>query len=85
METLLCIDELAGNLKVTEQTIRKWIFKRQIPFVKIGKVIRFRPSRIDTWIDSGAMAALQEETANVEEIPAGELFVETETKNGDGE
>jgi excisionase family DNA binding protein len=84
METLLCIDELAGILKVTEQSIRKWIFKRQIPFVKIGKVIRFRPSRIDTWIDSGAMAALQENIA-IEEIPAGELFAETETKNGDGE
>jgi excisionase family DNA binding protein len=81
METLLCIDELAGNLKVTEQTIRKWIFKKQIPFVKIGKVIRFRPSKIDQWIDSGAMAALQEETENVE-IIAGELFAETETDSG---
>jgi excisionase family DNA binding protein len=78
METLLCIDELAGNLKVTEQTIRKWIFKRQIPFVKIGKVIRFRPSKIDQWIDSGAMAALQEETENAE-IIAGELFAETDS------
>ena len=83
METLLCIDELAGILKVTEQTVRKWIFKKQIPFVKISKVIRFRPSQIDQWIDSGAMAALQNETANEGETIAGELFAEMETDTGD--
>ena len=77
METLLCIDDLMGILKVTEQTIRKWIFKRRIPFVKIGKVIRFRPSQIDKWIDSGAMAALQNETANEGDTSAGELFTDT--------
>jgi excisionase family DNA binding protein len=74
METLLCIDELAGILKVTEQTIRKWVFQKKIPFAKIGKVIRFRPSQIDKWIDSGGMAACVVNDIEIEEIPAGELF-----------
>jgi excisionase family DNA binding protein len=74
METLLCIEELAGVLKVADQTIRKWVFQKKIPFVKIGKVIRFRPSQIDKWIDSGGLAACAVNDIENEETPAGELF-----------
>jgi len=84
METLLCIEELAGVLKLADQTIRKWVFHKKIPFVKIGKVIRFRPSQIDKWIDSGGMAACIDDVTQ-EDIPAGELFTETETDSGGGE
>ena len=53
METYLTIEELAEYLKLAEQTIRRWVMNREIPFHKIKKVIRFRVSEIEKWIDKG--------------------------------
>ena len=55
METYLTITELAVVLKLAEQTIRRYVLKREIPFHKIKKVIRFRPSEVERWIDSGGL------------------------------
>ena len=52
METYLTIEELAGHLKLAEQTIRRWVLNREIPFCKIKKVIRFRLSEIERWVDN---------------------------------
>jgi len=53
METYLTIDELAEYLKLARQTIRRWVLNREIPFHKIKKVIRFRVSEIEQWINNG--------------------------------
>ena len=53
METYMTIDELADYLKLAEQTIRRWVLNREIPFHKIKKVIRFRVSEIENWITNG--------------------------------
>jgi excisionase family DNA binding protein len=53
METYLTIEELAGHLKLSEQTIRLYVLNREIPYHKIKKVIRFRLSEIEKWIDRG--------------------------------
>ena len=53
MEMYLTIEELAEYLKLAEQTIRRWVLNREIPFHKIKKVIRFRVSEIEQWIDMG--------------------------------
>jgi len=74
METYLTIEELASHLKLAVQTIRRWVLNREIPFHKIKKVIRFRLSEIEQWIENGA------------EIPSSEnelvtdLLAETETE-----
>ena len=53
METYLTIEGLAEHLKLAEQTIRRWVLNKEIPFCKIRKVIRFRLSEIERWIDNG--------------------------------
>ena len=55
METYLTIEELSGHLKLAEQTIRRWVLNREIPFHKIRKVIRFRLSEVEGWIDNGGI------------------------------
>ena len=70
METYLTIEELAGYLKLAEQTIRRWVLNREIPFRKIRKVIRFRLSEIETWIDASGMPFSQEQSGDIE----GDLF-----------
>ena len=47
---LLDIDGLAANLGVKTSFIRRLIHERRIPFLKIGKFIRFHPQDIEKWI-----------------------------------
>jgi excisionase family DNA binding protein len=56
MEIYLTIAESAGMVKLSEQTIRRYVLNRVIPYRKIRKVVRFRLSEIEKWIDGGCVA-----------------------------
>lgn len=45
------IKQAAYALSVPEATLRDWVYKRQIPFKKVGNLIRFVPSEIHQWIE----------------------------------
>ena len=78
METYLTIEELVSHLKLAVQTLRRWVLNREIPFHKIKKVIRFRLSEIEKWIENGAEISDSEKDLEVN------LFAEIETE-GSGE
>jgi len=42
---------IAKKLNVKPSWIRLQILNRKIPFLKIGKHIRFRPEEIDQWLN----------------------------------
>ena len=48
----LNVEELAGWLGVEVVFVRRLIAERRIPFVKIGRFVRFDPEEIAAWIDS---------------------------------
>lgn len=50
---LVTIAQLSRALQIPEKTLRDWVYKRQIPFLKVGKLIRFRVSEIESWISQG--------------------------------
>jgi excisionase family DNA binding protein len=81
LETYLTIDEIAEYLKLAGQTVRRWVLNREVPFHKIRKVIRFRLSEIEKWVDNGGIFQAAEEcpaaTGNV--TAGGGLSAETET------
>ena len=70
METYMTIEELAKYLKLNDQTIRRWVLNREIPFRKIKKVIRFRVSEIEQWINEGGITLPKERQTVIE----GDLF-----------
>ncbi len=39
---LLTLDELAVSLKVPKQTIYYWVSRKQVPYLKVGRHLRFR-------------------------------------------
>ena len=53
MEIYLTIEELAAMLKLSEQTIRRYVLNKTVPYRKIKKAVRFRLSEIEKWIDGG--------------------------------
>jgi excisionase family DNA binding protein len=48
---LLTIDQLAEHLGVTQRHIRRLVAERRIPFLKVGRFVRFDPSDVGTWLD----------------------------------
>ncbi len=50
LPTLLTYKEAAAFLTVSEATLRRWVMLRQVPFIKIGKSVRFDPAELEAWI-----------------------------------
>jgi excisionase family DNA binding protein len=50
---LMTVKDVADYMRLSEQTIQRWVMKREIPFHKVKKVIRFRLSEIDAWVNRG--------------------------------
>jgi excisionase family DNA binding protein len=75
MEIYLTIAELSGMVKLSGQTIRRYVLNKTIPYHKIQKAIRFRLSEIETWIDGGGISGKTGGTG----VPAGDLFGEGES------
>jgi len=51
LKTYLTIDELALYIKVSKPTIYKWLAKKQIPYIRNKRVIRFDLQKIDEFME----------------------------------
>lgn len=49
-ENFWTVEDLAEHLKVSEKTVYDWVHKREVPFVKVRRLLRFKPSEIDRWL-----------------------------------
>lgn len=47
---LLTVDQLADALGYAPKTIRNWVARRSIPFVKVGRRTMFRLESISAWL-----------------------------------
>ena len=54
-QPLLTVAEMAQYLHVPESTIRYWIFHRKLPYLKIGRAIRFNIEVVEAWLDAKAL------------------------------
>ena len=52
METYLTAKEVAEKVRLSEQTIRRYTMLKQIPFHKLKRAVRYKPSEIEKWIES---------------------------------
>lgn len=55
-ERWLSIDEIAEHLGVKKDTIYKWVRTTDIPFHKVGRLLKFRVNEIDQWVMAGGAA-----------------------------
>jgi excisionase family DNA binding protein len=51
MEPLLDKPQACERLNIGIWHLERLIRYREIPFVKVGRLIRFKPSELDAWID----------------------------------
>jgi excisionase family DNA binding protein len=55
---LLDIDETARLLNTTPRFVRRLVQERRVPYLKVGRFIRFDPDEIDAWLDGCRRANL---------------------------
>lgn len=61
-DTLWTVEDVATFLGVAPKTVRKWQLNGVLPFVKLGgKLVRFRPGEIQSWVDDRALRVTAEE------------------------
>ncbi len=48
---LLDLTALAEQLGVTSRFVCRLVSERRVPFLEIGKFVRFEPREIDKWVD----------------------------------
>ena len=57
---LLTIEELANHLGITVRHVRRLIAERRIPFLKVGRFVRFDPTAVATWqVDREGITLIQ--------------------------
>ena len=56
IERWVSLEDIAGHLDVSKDTIRSWIKKGTIPYHKVGRQYKFRVSEVDAWVESGESA-----------------------------
>jgi excisionase family DNA binding protein len=57
---LVPLPEAADRLGVTVSTIRAWIYRRSVPYTKIGRAVRLSEATIESIIERGTRPALEE-------------------------
>ena len=60
-DSLWDVADVAKYLKVSKSTIRAYILRREIPFLRVGSLIRFRRDEVDAWVDAGQPVPAPEE------------------------
>lgn len=55
---LINIQELSGYLGVPLPTLYTWTHLKKIPYVKIGRVLRFDRVEIDDWVEKKKVGVL---------------------------
>ena len=55
---LIDINQLAFRLGTSLRHIRRLVQERRIPYLKVGRLLRFDPRDIDRWLDDGRQGPL---------------------------
>jgi excisionase family DNA binding protein len=50
MEHLWTIDDMADFCSVKPSVVKYWVHNNAVPFIKLGKQIRFNPEDIRNWV-----------------------------------
>ena len=57
MDRLLSVKEAAQLLSCSEAAIRKWVYQRRLPAVKVGRLTRIRARDLEALVAKGLESA----------------------------
>jgi excisionase family DNA binding protein len=47
------VDEVAAHLGVARDSVYRWVEKRGLPARRVGRLLRFKLSEVDAWVQAG--------------------------------
>lgn len=50
MDQFVTVDQAAERLACSPAAVRKWLYQRRLPAVKVGRLTRIREADLDTFI-----------------------------------
>lgn len=53
------IAEVASHLQVTKDSIYRWVDSKGFPAHRVGRLLRFRLSQVDDWVQSNSGGQLK--------------------------
>ena len=56
LRTPLTIAETAALLGLHPQTVYRWVWAAKIPYMKIGRTVKFDPASLAEWVSRRSMA-----------------------------
>ena len=56
-DALLDVDGLAAMLGVTVRFVRRLVEERRVPYLKIGRLVRFDPIEVEHWVSASRVAS----------------------------
>jgi excisionase family DNA binding protein len=57
-------DAAAVYIGCAPDTLRVWTSRRRVPFVKVGRLTRFRRSDLDAWLDARAVPVAERDLSH---------------------
>jgi excisionase family DNA binding protein len=77
-DTFLTVAEVAGLLKLNQQTVRNWIDQGSLPALRVGRRVRIRRSDLERVLERGSTTGGQASAAgagpSAEDFWGGELI-----------
>ena len=47
------VDDVAAHLGVGKDSVHRWVENRSLPARKVGRLLRFKLSEVDAWVNAG--------------------------------
>lgn len=66
MEIYWKVQDVAAAIQMSVQTIYRYVANREIPFHKLNKAVRFKPSEIEKWMEERKTQVALGETNNAD-------------------
>lgn len=48
------VDDVAAHLGVARDSVYRWVERRGLPARKVGRLLRFKLSEVDAWVEAGS-------------------------------
>lgn len=71
LESWFSVEEIAKHLGVSKETIYRWLDRRAIPAHRIGKLWKFKPSEVDSWVMRGGSSPDKQQDITPENLRNG--------------
>tara|TARA_Y100000588_G_scaffold326315_1_gene360658 strand:- start:47 stop:307 length:261 start_codon:yes stop_codon:yes gene_type:complete len=71
-EALITVQQVADYLNCSVSSVRRFVMRQQIPHYRLGKLVRFRRSEIDSWLSlhrEGDLPAGRPSDFNPDQLP----------------